>query len=131
MKRLEKAQVISLRKELDLWEYLEKVMPVVREIKERGLEALRKYVRKFDNYEGCLEFSQEDIGRLSKPELVDIFSKVLDHLERFSKRFIPNNVYIREGGVEGWTLWSPIKLLGAYVPGGLYPYPSTVLMTAG
>ncbi|UXD21549.1 histidinol dehydrogenase [Ignicoccus pacificus DSM 13166] len=131
LKRLTPSEIESVRKELDLWTYVERVMPIVKDVKDRGLEALKEYVKKFDNYEGCLELSQEDLGHKSDPLLVKKFEKVLDHLEEFNKTFLPKGSYVRKNGVEGWEVWEPIELLGAYVPGGLYPYPSTVLMTAG
>ncbi len=131
MKEIRKDEVRELRKEVDLWEYVEKVMPIVKDVKENGSEALKEYVKKFDNYKGCLELSPEDVGAYARKELVELFEKVLDHLVKFHESMVPRNTEVRIGGIVGVTLWEPIEKLGAYVPGGLYPYPSTVLMTAG
>ena len=36
----------------------------------------------------------------------------------------------RAGGVEAWEVFRPVDVVGVYVPGGRFAYPSTVLMTA-
>ncbi|HIH90502.1 histidinol dehydrogenase [Ignicoccus hospitalis] len=124
-------EVKNVRGSLDLWEYVEKVMPVVKEVKARGLEAVKKYNKAFDNYEGCVSLSQEDFASYSKESLVSLFEEVLEQLSAFHKQTAPKDSAFSSKGVRAVTLWRPVERLGAYVPGGLYPYPSTALMTAG
>jgi len=131
LERLEKDAILTVRNELDLWEYISKVLPIVKDVKERKEYALKEYVKRFDGYEGEICMKKDDIYTKADDELVRVFERVLDQLESFNKALIPSNVEVRISGIIGSQLWEPINKLGAYVPGGLYPYPSTVLMTAG
>lgn len=131
LRRLSPEEAKRVREELDLWSYLEKVLPVVKDVKKRGLEAVKEYNKRFDNYDGCVYLSQEDFSSYSKESLVSLFEEVMEQIAAFHKAVAPRSASFVSEGVRALALWRPVKRLGAYVPGGLYPYPSTVLMTAG
>ena len=129
MKRLPPERLNEVRKELDLWEYAEKVRPIVKDVRERGLEAVKAYAEKFDGYKGEVTISPESLE--APNDLVKLFERVLEQLASFHKEVMPKNSLFSKNGVRAYALWEPLDKLGAYAPGGLYPYPSTILMTAG
>ncbi|ALU11627.1 histidinol dehydrogenase [Ignicoccus islandicus DSM 13165] len=134
LKRLRNKKQLEpiIERKMDLWDYMEKVKDVVKEIRLNGMEALSKYVKKFDNYDGeKLILEKNELQRNVDEELVNVFQEVLDQLEAFNRSVLPPNSSIRSNGIAGEILWFPIKRLGVYSPGGIFPYPSTILMTAG
>ncbi len=131
MIRVSPEEAKRLKREVELWDYVEKVLPVVRDVKARGIEAIKYYNSKFDNYEGCVFLTAEDFSSYSKESLISLFEEALEQIASFHKAVAPKDVSFVKGGVRALALWRPVERLGAYVPGGLYPYPSTALMTAG
>ncbi|NPA84711.1 MAG: histidinol dehydrogenase [Crenarchaeota archaeon] len=131
MRRISPSEARLVRKAFDLWDYVERVLPVVREVKAKGEEAVRKYNEAFDSYEGPLWMKREEIESYAKDSLVSLFERALEQISAFHKEVAPKSSSFVRKGVRALSLWSPVERLGAYVPGGLYPYPSTVLMTAG
>ncbi len=129
MKRIAPEEAKGIRKGLDLWDYMDKVRPIVKDVRERGLEAVKEYVAKFDQYEGDVVIDPNELN--ADEELVRLFEEVLDQLASFHSYVAPKGSSFSKRGIRAITIWEPIDRLGAYAPGGLYPYPSTILMTAG
>ncbi len=129
MKRITLDQISAVRKELDLWEYVDRVKPIVKDVRERGLEAVKEYTKKFDNYDGEIVVNVNALE--ANDELVELFERVLEQLASFHSEITPVSSLFSREGVRALAVWEPVDRLGVYAPGGLYPYPSTVLMTAG
>ncbi len=129
MKRIAPEEAKGIRKSLDLWDYMDKVRPIVKDVRERGLEAVKEYNSKFDRYEGEAVIDPSELK--ADENLVKFFEDVLNQLASFHSYIIPKDTFFSKNGIKAIALWEPVEKLGAYAPGGLYPYPSTILMTAG
>jgi histidinol dehydrogenase len=56
--------------------------------------------------------------------------RAADNIRRFHETQLPSEATFETGpGVSIERTWTPLDRVGAYVPGGAAPYPSTVLMT--
>jgi len=114
----------------------ELVGKMLAEIREGGEEVCKSYAEKLDNYTGPVVLSDEDIEEQTKdiPEqnktdidfLVDQVSKFA--LETRSK--ISDWEMDLGSGSVGGTKVVPIETAGCYVPGGLYGYIASAVMTA-
>jgi histidinol dehydrogenase len=121
-------------------EGLEAVEGVVRTILEgvraRGDEAVIEYTKRFDGMDlsaSQLRVSREEIEEACEKvptEDVDALKLASERIESFHRRQLVNSWF--ESTADGIILGqrvAPLKRIGAYIPGGANPYPSTVLMT--
>jgi len=111
----------------------ETVKEIIKEVKNNGDKALIKFTEKFD------KVKLKEI-LVSKQEIKDAYKKVSKkeinalkfakkNLEKSCKKQLPKEWNIETiKGVKVGELIRPIEKIGAYVPGGKYPYPSSVLM---
>jgi len=115
------------------------VSGIIEEIKKAGDKAVFKYLMKFDGVDLSktgLKVSQKTIdagaNRVSarlKRAIKSSYSNVLSfHKAEYSN--IKKNWSITRNGVKIGQFYTCVDSVGIYVPGGLYPYPSTVIMTA-
>ncbi|MDI9570777.1 MAG: histidinol dehydrogenase [Pseudomonadota bacterium] len=113
------------------------VAEIVREVAERGDEALFAYTLKFDGYDlsgASVQISREEIeaaAARAAPEDREVLTLAASRVERFHRRQLPVDwMDEEEEGVRiGWR-FTPLERVGVYVPGGLAAYPSTVIMAA-
>jgi histidinol dehydrogenase len=112
----------------------EAVLPILAEVREHGDEAIKKYTKKFDNVEvGELTVTEEEIKKALNsvnPELLKHLQKAATNIQRFHEKQKQTDwqVEISEGIILGQKI-TPLKRVGAYIPGGKAAYPSTALMT--
>jgi len=111
------------------------VATILKDVKNRGDEALREYTRKFDKVE------LEDIA-VSSPEFAAAKFEVSDDLKKALKVAIDNICLFHKAqahqdvscqtspGIRCWQKSLPIEKVGLYIPGGTAPLVSTVLMLA-
>ena len=111
------------------------VVSIIKEVKDRGEEALVHFTKEFDGIE------LNDI-RVSESEIEDAFSIVEDDFKNILEEAMKNIKTFHENQVQkSWMdcnkknivlgqLITPIERVGIYVPGGTAAYPSTVLMNA-
>ncbi|MEM9411988.1 MAG: histidinol dehydrogenase [Planctomycetota bacterium] len=109
----------------------------VQNVRERGEDAVREFATKWDGIgdQDSLLVTREDLekacGRI-EPTVLEILTRVKNRIETFAeaqkKTFADCELQI-EGGRAGHR-WLPLKSAGCYCPGGRYPLPSSVLMTA-
>jgi histidinol dehydrogenase len=116
-----------------LHEIEQDVLPVLRDVKEKGDAALREYTKKFD---GAIlpDF------RVDKKELNDAASSLSDELKSAIQLAFDNISKFHEAqrhdtgvvetmpGVQCWRKAVAIEKVGIYIPGGSAPLFSTVLM---
>ncbi len=119
------------RRRLNLMNYLEKVMPIVNDVKERGVEAALEYSSKFDKRKGEVNVKVEECAREVTDEFKRAVKVALNAVNEFARSSAPKDVYYSHAGLRISVLFRPVKRAGIYVPGGKYPYPSTAIMTAG
>lgn len=122
----------------------ETVKNILADISDRGQEAILDYVEAFDGYKPR---NWPDV-KVGTPELEEGYKYTKDHhpeLVQAMKVAMENITYYHQQQMEHesktWfnaprkgkklgQLVNPLKRVGIYVPGGRYPYPSSVLMGA-
>lgn len=114
------------------------VLPTVREVIEavrtRGDAALAEYTTKFDGVDipvDGIEVSRDELEAAHKAADSSFLTAIrhsIDNIRRFCEAAKIESVRLEEDGmlVEEWV--TPLDRAGLYVPGGRFPYPSTVLM---
>ncbi len=113
------------------------VTDIIRQVRERGDEALFELTTKFDKFDASAEAIKitpheiADALSLCEPELIKSLRIAAHRIEDYSKRQMPADLdYTDDTGVRLGHRWSPLQSVGLYVPGGLASYPSSVLMNA-
>jgi histidinol dehydrogenase len=113
----------------------DKVSVILDEIHNQGDEALKKYTKQFDNAEiENIEVSRQEIDEA----FYNVDEAFIKHLEtaaynirKYHESQLPAQKWMEETlpGIELGQKVTPLKNVGAYVPGGSASYPSTALMT--
>ncbi|REJ77301.1 MAG: histidinol dehydrogenase [Acidobacteria bacterium] len=120
------------RPEDDASAILEKVREIVGEVRRSGDEALTRFTKRFDAYEGSLRVSEEDMRAASNSvslELQDAIVAAGKNIERFHAAQRTDDIKIEtQPGVLCGTRKVPLEKVGIYVPGGTAPLFSTVMM---
>ena len=117
-----------------------KVEPVVRrilgDVRGRGDVALREISAKFDGLKpgALLLVSREEMKaawRATAPELQRAMRAAQANIRAFAEAQKPKEWTITPtDGVKAGQIVRALESVGCYVPGGRYPLPSTLLMTA-
>ena len=122
-------ELVSRDRGLGLWEYLERVRPVVEDIRRRGYQAVREYSVRFDGYDPVDPVLDRNAMREAFDSIGERERWALETVARAVRRF-HDSVRPPETWVPGARLvWSPVRRVGVYAPGGMHPYPSTVIHT--
>lgn len=116
-------------------EVLLKVNEIIRDVKENGDDALRRYTKEFDGVElSSFRVSQKDIDQAASQctkEFVTAMEKAAQNIIAFHERQKMNSYLLeKENGVYMGERVIPLAVVGIYVPGGRAQYPSSVLMNA-
>ena len=111
------------------------VEPILSAVRERGDEALLEHARKLDGLgDGQVRVPADSLARAQKalgPGFVEAVRVASERIRRYAERQLPPEWIEPAGpGVELGQLVRPLDSVAAYVPGGRYPLPSTVMMTA-
>ena len=111
------------------------VNQVFLDVENRGDEAIKAYITKFDEVElESILISNQDIEVAVKNvsrELKKALQLAKSNIERFHKAQKTEKVRLSTmDGVECWQEKRPIQKVGLYIPGGTAPLFSTVLMLA-
>lgn len=112
-------------------------MEIVEAVRERGEEAVREYAERWDGLEagGALVRSPREMEAAlrSLPRADrEVLQRAAGRIEHFARAQLesaaPVDVAV-QGGRAGDRL-VPVRVAGCYAPGGRFPLPSSVLMTA-
>jgi histidinol dehydrogenase len=113
------------------------VEDILRDVRERGDEAICEYTRKFDDYDltpTLMRVSAADIRDYAAgadDELVEILKKAIHNVRDFHEQQKPETWEFYAGdGIRLGQRISPLSRVGIYIPGGKAAYPSSVLMNA-
>ena len=111
----------------------EAVAEILKNVKERGDEALREYTLRFDHASPeslvVTQEEMEDALRATDPSFLAIFEKAAANIRKFHSRQVrPSFIINDEPGIVTGQKVIPVDRAGLYVPGGTAAYPSTVLM---
>ena len=111
-----------------------KAATIVEHVKNGGDEALRAYVKALDGWSGPLEVSRRQIeaGAKKAPKAIRAaLARAADAIRDVASAQRPKEWRIRVApGVSVEQRVIPLERVGCYVPGGRYPLPSSLLMTA-
>jgi histidinol dehydrogenase len=110
------------------------VKKIIKDVVNRGDEALFEYAKNFDN-----TYLTKDTIRLSKELLLSFKDKVdlkimeafrvaIKNITNFHIKQKPNNYEVTNEGVRTQSVWKPIDSVGLYIPGGKAVYPSSLIM---
>jgi histidinol dehydrogenase len=111
-----------------------RVARIVADIRARGDAALRDYARTLDGAVGRLEVPRGEIEAAARrvPRSVRrAIRAAAAHIRRVAARQVPKGWRVQVApGVRVEQRVVPLDRVGCYVPGGRYPLPSSLLMTA-
>jgi histidinol dehydrogenase len=127
------ARTLITRKEARLAEAERIVAPMLAAIRARGDSAVLEYARQFDNFSGDLRVPASEcesvLARLTSEfrKAVEIASK---NIREFAALQLPRATQVEyPDGRKLGQIIRPLDSMGAYIPAGRYPLPSTLLMT--
>lgn len=113
-----------------------KVSAILQDVEKRGDRALFGYTKRFDGVTltaKTVEVSpleiREALCSVTKQQRA-VLTLAARRIDRYHKRQRLASWSYREEGVELGQKIVPLSRVGIYAPGGLAPYPSTVLMAA-
>jgi histidinol dehydrogenase len=108
-----------------------KAAKICRDVSRRGSVAVEDYARSFGG--GFRRVQQAEIDgaiRSLDSELKEAIDRAIAAIEAFHSAQLPSpKTVVTNPGVEITRRWAPLRRVGAYVPGGSAPLPSTALMT--
>ena len=110
---------------------------IVRDVRQRGGEAVAAQTGRFDKVEvdpQTLQAKGVDLLEAAErcaPDVREALSFAAERIERYHREQRPkDHSFVDPNGLElGWR-WSAVDAVGLYVPGGRASYPSSVLMNA-
>ena len=110
------------------------VARIVEDVRRGGDAALLRYAAKFDRLEGPVEVSADEMrdAAAQVPRAVRAAIRTAArNIRTVARRQVPRGWKTRvTGGVTVEQRVVPLDRVGCYVPGGRYPLPSSLLMTA-
>jgi len=122
------ARALIERKAVRLEEAERVVAPILADVRERGDAALLEYARKFDRFEG--DSVRVRVTGGMTPEFGCAVAAAAKNIREYAQAQLPREWSIDyPDGRKLGQIVRPLDAMGAYVPAGRYPLPSTVLMT--
>lgn len=133
--QLTRAEIDALipRTNIDIDAAVDAAREIVRDVKNRGADALREQAQKFDGLDNVsLRVPAEQIAEAAEtlsPALRAALTEAIRRVRAGSAAQVPPAAEVSVG--EGATIrqrWVPVERVGVYVPGGKAVYPSSVIM---
>ena len=111
-----------------------RVATIVASVRRKGDRALLQYARTLDRLNGPIEVSRTEMRRGAAQVPADVRAAIraaARNIRTVASRQVPRSWRVRvTGGVSVEQRVIPLDRVGCYVPGGRYPLPSSLLMTA-
>jgi len=111
-----------------------RVAQIVADVRREGEPALLRYARELDRHDGPLEVSRKEMQAAAKtvaPAVRRAIRVAARNIGAVAKKQVPRGWRVSVGpGITVEQRVVPLDRVGCYVPGGRYPLPSTLLMTA-
>ena len=132
--RARDADRLLTRKQVRLAEAECAVRPILEDVRARGDAALREYARQFDGFEGedfAVSAAEREAARQKlQPAFLSAVDTAAANIRAYAEAQLPRHHMIEypDGRRLGWVV-RPLDSMGAYIPAGRYPLPSTLLMT--
>lgn len=122
------AQHLASRKAVRLSEAERVVAPILEDVRARGDAALFDYARKFDGFDG-----KDFLVATSWPQpgpFLAALEAAARNIREYAVTQLPKESWVEHpDGRRLGQLVRPLESMGAYIPAGRYPLPSTLLMT--
>lgn len=113
------------------------VRAIIREVRERGDEALHDFSLRFDGLDTrkaglAVTAGEVEVAHAAvDPDVIAALQLAHDRIASHHARQMPRDDHYTDAlGVELGSRWTAIEAVGLYVPGGTASYPSSVLMNA-
>ena len=111
-----------------------RVARIVEDVRAEGDAAVRRYAARFDALDGPFEVGAQEIatGAATAPKPVrSAIATAARHIAHVARAQLPRSVRVAVApGISVEQRVRPLERVGVYVPGGRYPLPSSLLMTA-
>ncbi len=111
-----------------------RVARIVSDVRRRGDAALLSYAKRFDRLSGDVEVTRTAMERGAASVPSDVrraIAAAARHIRHVARRQVPRGwTATPVAGVTIAQRVTPLDRVGCYVPGGRYPLPSSLLMTA-
>ncbi len=111
-----------------------RVAEIVAGVRQHGDAALLRYARTFDGLDGEAEISRKQMmaaARLVPTPVRSALGRAAANIRTVARRQVPRGWKTRVSrGIAVEQRIVPLDRVGCYVPGGRYPLPSSLLMTA-
>jgi len=111
------------------------VRPILEAVRTRGDKGLLEYARQFDQLDR--KSVRVPVGELAEaatrltPEFRSAVAVAAANVRRFAEKQLPREYTASFGaGLRLGQIVRPLDTVGAYIPAGRYPLPSTLIMTA-
>ncbi len=126
------------RGKMDIDNVSETVKTLLDEIKENKNIAVKKHIKRFDNWtptdDEDLKISVNAMKQaydILEDDLKNALHLAYDRISDFHKKQLPKSWfdYEKNGNITGQKV-SPVDIAGLYIPGGKAAYPSSLLMNA-
>lgn len=130
-------EFLALRRAQGTEDVHAKTAVIVRDVRERGGEAVAVYTQRFDGVaidESALTANGIDLFEAAErcnPDVREALDFAAARIETYHAQQKPqDHSFVDPAGLElGWR-WTCVDAVGLYVPGGRASYPSSVLMNA-
>lgn len=122
------AQPLIERKAVRLEEAERIVAPILADVRKRGDAALLDYARKFDRLEG--DSVRVPVTGGLEPNFARAVEAAAKNISEYAQAQLPREWSVdHPDGRKLGQIVRPLDAMGAYVPAGRYPLPSTLMMT--
>jgi histidinol dehydrogenase len=135
--RPEEYEALMERSQVDISSVYERVRDIILVVKDNGEEVFLDYYRKHlkpDLGVQDLEVGKDEVEEAYKSldsKVIDALQLAARHITIFHQAQMEKEMWVMEvaDGILAGRMTTPLNRVGAYVPGGKAPYPSSVLMT--
>ena len=111
-----------------------RVRSIVAAVRREGDRALLRFARRFDRLSGPIEIDRDTMTKLASQAPANVrdgLRVAARNIARVAAQQIPKHLDIRVApGISVEQRVEPLTRVGCYVPGGRFPLPSSLLMTA-
>ncbi|MEZ4526620.1 MAG: histidinol dehydrogenase [Desulfobacterales bacterium] len=127
---------IFRRSEIDIENFQDVVRPVIKDVQEKGDQALVEYCRKFDKVElsaANLKVTEEEFRKAEEnldPAIREVIAVSAKNIRKFHEAQMPEEMWFTQigKGIMAGEKITPITSVGIYVPRGKGSFPSVMLM---
>ncbi|MGD9126165.1 MAG: histidinol dehydrogenase [Planctomycetia bacterium] len=109
---------------------------ILKDVAEKGLEAVLDYTRRIDRAELTPETIRvpakelADAHAMADVDFLDAIRSIRKRIQEYQSTILHQDIHLKRHGGFLAEWYRPLRRVGICVPGGAAAYPSTVLMTA-